>query len=41
MTSQSENCLNYEKNKLKTKKYTSEDEDSLNSNPIQDDGVML
>jgi hypothetical protein len=41
MTSHSERCLNHEKHKLKNKKYNSEDEDSLNSNPIQDDGVML
>lgn len=40
-TSQSESCLNNEKYKLKIKKYNYEDNDSLNSNPLQDEDIML
>jgi hypothetical protein len=40
-TSQSESCLNNEKYKLKIRKYNYQDNDSLNSNPLQDEDIML
>jgi hypothetical protein len=41
MTSHSEGCLNDEKQKLSIKRYNYDDEDSLNSNSIQDEHIML
>ncbi len=40
-TSQSENCFYNEKYKLKLQRYNYDDNDSLNSNPVQDEDVML
>jgi len=41
-TSHSENCcLNNEKHKLKSKKYTYDDDDSLDSNQIHGEEIML
>ncbi|CAF0951414.1 unnamed protein product [Adineta steineri] len=40
-TSQSENCLNEEKQSLTITQYTYDDEDSLNSNSMQEDPIMV